>query len=133
MPLAGVPTDVSKGGGWTLPRLVRVTQPLRVSPATAQADVPATIRAAEELLTTRVDALDLTVLRGGGRAVGDWARQHGFGLSVDAPEVLAFYAARSPILLAASFDAGRRPALLPAPGGDVRPWPDRRVRRTLGP
>jgi hypothetical protein len=47
------------------------------------------------------------VLRGGGRAVGDWARQHGFGLSVDAPEVLDFYAARSPIFLAASFDARR--------------------------
>jgi hypothetical protein len=64
-------------------------------------------QAAEELLTTRVDALDITVLRGGGRAVGDWAREHGFGLSVDAPEVLDFYAARSPIFMAASFDARR--------------------------
>jgi hypothetical protein len=107
VPLPGVPTDVSKGGEWTLQRLVRETQPQRVSLAAAQADVPSTTRAAEELLTTRVDALDLTVLRGGGRAVGDWARQHGFGLSVDAPEVLDFYAARSPIFLAASFDAGR--------------------------
>ena len=107
VPLPGVPTDVSKGGEWTLQRLVRETQPQRVSLAAAQADVPATTRAAEELLTTRVDALDLTVLRGGGRAVGDWARQRGFGLSVDAPEVLDFYAARSPIFLAASFDAGR--------------------------
>ena len=65
---------------------------------------------AEELLTTRVDALDITVLRGGGRAVGDWAREHGFGLSVDAPEVLDFYAARSPIFMAASFDARRASA-----------------------
>ena len=47
------------------------------------------------------------MLRGGGRAVGDWAREHGFGLSVDAPEVLDFYAARSPIFMAASFDARR--------------------------
>ena len=110
VPLPGVPTDVGKGGEWTLQRLVRETQPQRVSLAAAQADVPATTRAAEELLTTRVDALDLTVLRGGGRAVGDWARQHGFGLSVDAPEVLDFYAARSPIFLAASFDARRADA-----------------------
>ena len=47
------------------------------------------------------------MLRGGGRAVGDWAREHGFGLSVDAPEVLDFYADRSPIFMAASFDARR--------------------------
>src|SRR5919108_100074 len=31
--------------------------------------------------------------------------RHGFGLSVDAPEVLDFYARRSPVFMAASFDA----------------------------
>jgi hypothetical protein len=105
VPLPGVPSDVSKGGEWTLQRLVRETQPqpptfLRAAAAT-EADK------ATELLKTRVDALDITVLKGGGRAVGDWAREHGFGLSVDAPEVLDFYAARSPIFMAASFDARR--------------------------
>jgi len=107
VPLPGVPSEVVKGGEWTLQRLVRETQPQRLSLATAQTFAPDASGAAEELLTTRVDALDLTVLRGGGRAVGDWARQHGFGLSVDAPEVLDFYAARSPIFLSASFDARR--------------------------
>jgi hypothetical protein len=106
VPLPGVPDDVRKGGEWTLQRLVRETQPqpeaLRTATFTADSS-----QAAEELLTTRVDALDITVLRGGGRAVGDWAREHGFGLSVDAPEVLDFYAARSPIFMAASFDASR--------------------------
>ena len=109
VPLPGVPTDVAKGGEWTLQRLVRETQPqpefLRAAGAALAADAKAT-----ELLTTRVDALDITVLRGGGRAVGDWAREHGFGLSVDAPEVLDFYAARSPIFMAASFDARRADA-----------------------
>jgi hypothetical protein len=108
VPLPGIPTDVRKGGEWTLQRLVRETQPqpqfLRAAEATVAAGT------AEELLTTRVDALDITVLRGGGRAVGDWAREHGFGLSVDAPEVLDFYAARSPIFMAASFDARRASA-----------------------
>jgi Uncharacterized protein conserved in bacteria (DUF2330) len=106
VPLPGVPSDVRKGGEWTLQRLVRETQPppqaLRAVAAFAAATRPA-----EELLTTRVDALDITILRGGGRAVGDWAREHGFGLSPDAPEVLDFYAARSPIFMAASFDARR--------------------------
>jgi hypothetical protein len=56
------------------------------------------------LLQTRVDALDLTVLKGGGADVAAWAHDHGFRLSPDAPEVLDFYAQRSPIFLAAVFD-----------------------------
>jgi hypothetical protein len=104
VPLPGVPTDVRKGGEWTLQRLVRETQPQRLAVADV-ALAAAGREPAEELLKTRVDALDIIVLRGGGQAVGNWAREHGFGLSVDAPEVLDFYAARSPIFMAASFDA----------------------------
>jgi Uncharacterized protein conserved in bacteria (DUF2330) len=104
VPLPGVPTDVRKGGEWTLQRLVRETQPQPQFLRAAAAEAGDT---ATELLKTKVDALDITVLRGGGRAVGNWAREHGFGLSVDAPEVLDFYAARSPVFLAASFDARR--------------------------
>jgi Uncharacterized protein conserved in bacteria (DUF2330) len=110
VPLPGIPTDVRKGGEWTLQRLVRETQPQRLSLAAAEAVSTTTRDSAEVLLTARVDALDITVLRGGGRAVGDWARDHGFGLSVDAPEVLDFYADRSPIFMAASFDARRADA-----------------------
>jgi hypothetical protein len=104
VPLPGVPSDVRKGGEWTLQRLVRETQPQAEALAAATTFV-ADSRSAEVLLKTRVDALDVTVLRGGGKAVGDWARDHGFGLSVDAPEVLDFYAARSPVFMAVSFDA----------------------------
>jgi hypothetical protein len=57
------------------------------------------------LLQTKIDALDITVLKGGGADVGLWAKQHGFRLPPDAPEVLDFYAKRSPIFMAASFDA----------------------------
>jgi len=103
VPLPGVPTDVSKGGEWTLQRLIRETQP-QLEAAAAPAAFGAR-SSAEVLLKTRVDALDITILRGGGKAVGDWARERGFGLSVDAPEVLDFYADRSPIFMAASFDA----------------------------
>jgi hypothetical protein len=105
-PLPGVPTKVEKGGDWTLRRLVVETQP----PGGAQAlsgAATAVADKAEVLLTAKVDALDLTVLRGGGMAVGTWAREHGFGLSPDAPEVLDFYASRSPIFLATSFDPSR--------------------------
>jgi hypothetical protein len=44
-------------------------------------------------------------LNGGGRSVGEWAIQNGFLLPPDTPEVLDFYASRSPIFLAAKFDA----------------------------
>lgn len=106
IPLPGIPAKVEKGGDWTLQRLIRETQPvpeaLRAGVALAAASDKA-----EVLLKTKVDALDITVLRAGGTAVGTWAREHGFGLSPDAPEVLDFYAARSPIFLAASFDPTR--------------------------
>jgi hypothetical protein len=52
----------------------------------------------------RIDALDLTVLKGGAPDVAVWAQDHGFRLSPEAPEVLDFYARRSPIFLAAVFD-----------------------------
>ena len=102
IPLPGVPTKVERGGAWTLQRLVRETEPVTLAaPVAARSDA---LKQAEVLLTARIDALDITVIRGGGAAVGEWARDHGFRLSPDAPEILDFYADRSPIFLAAVFD-----------------------------
>ena len=66
---------------------------------------------AEVLLETTIDALDITVLRGGGAAVGKWALDHGYLLTPDAPKVLEFYSQRSPVFMAARFDANRARAL----------------------
>jgi hypothetical protein len=105
-PLPGVPTKVERGGDWTLQRLVRETTPLAVEDAaTGAAFSAAAPKSAEVILQTKVDALDITVLKGGGAEVGQWATEHGFRLPPDAPEVLDFYAKRSPIFLAAAFDA----------------------------
>jgi hypothetical protein len=104
VPLPGVPTDVVRGGDWTLQRLVQevsppVPQGLFLEAAGSARD------SAEVILQTKIDALEITVLRGGGDEVGAWASEHGFRLPPDAPEVLDFYAERSPIFMAARFDA----------------------------
>ena len=104
IPLPGVPTKVERGGDWTLQRLeqeTRLAQPL----AAGAAGGGGVGGSAEVLQEVRIDALDLTVLKGGGADVAVWAEEHGFSLSPDAPEVLDFYAQRSPIFLAAVFDA----------------------------
>jgi Uncharacterized protein conserved in bacteria (DUF2330) len=103
IPLPGVPTSVERGGAWTLQRLVRETSPPRAEAAFAR-DAALASTGAEVLLETRIDALDITVLKGGAPDVAAWATAHGFRLSPDAPEVLDFYAQRSPIFLAAVFD-----------------------------
>jgi hypothetical protein len=109
IPLPDVPTDVVRGGDWTLQRLVREVRPPAKERLTDAASAPAAD--AEVLLEKEIDALDITVLRGGGSEVGAWALKNGFFLTPDAPEVLDFYAARSPIFLAAKFNAGRAKAL----------------------
>jgi hypothetical protein len=103
IPLPDVPTSVERGGAWTLQRLVRETSPPRAELASAR-DAALPYSSAEVLLETRIDALDITVLKGGAPDVAAWATAHGFRLSPDAPEVLDFYAQRSPIFLAAVFD-----------------------------
>ncbi|HEV2907329.1 MAG TPA: DUF2330 domain-containing protein, partial [Actinomycetota bacterium] len=105
VPLPGVPTKVAKAGDWTLQRLLQEVQPPEFESATLS--VAAADRSAQVILEAKVDSLDITVLKGGGAAVGTWARENGFGLSPDAPEVLDFYAARSPVFMAVRFNAER--------------------------
>jgi hypothetical protein len=103
VPLPGIPTSVVRGGDWTLQRLVRETNP--PVPSLFFAEAGASDSRAQVLQQVRLDALDITILKGGGAEIGVWAKEHGFSLPPDAPEVLDFYAERSPIFMAASFDA----------------------------
>jgi hypothetical protein len=114
IPLPDVPTKVERGGDWTLQRLaLEVAPPVRTL---AFAEAAAGADEAEVLLEVEIDALDITVLRGGGDEVGAWAAEHGFFLTPDAPEVLDFYARRSPIFMAARFNAERAEDLAQQPG-----------------
>jgi hypothetical protein len=119
-PLPGVPTDVKRGGDWTLQRLQQeVAPPLRESNSRSFAAADSA-GGAEVLLETEVDALDITILKGGGSEAGEWAVDHGFFLTPDAPEMLDFYSRRSPIFMAARFDA-KRAAALGQSAGDGTP------------
>lgn len=105
VPLPGLPTEVKKAGRWTLQRLRLEVGP-EFEAAALVADQAAGRRATVHL-ETQVDALDITVLEGGGDEVGRWAKDNGFALPPDAPEVLDFYAARSPIFMAVRFNLER--------------------------
>ena len=107
IPLPGVPSDVVKGGDWTLQRLLREVRPPIPAANEAFALSAGSARDAKVLLEVAIDALDITVLEGGGSQVAKWATENGFVLSPDSPEVLDFYAKRSPIFLAARFDSKR--------------------------
>ena len=136
VPLPGIPSKVERGGDWTLQRLEReVNPPIRAAfdakfAAATAAPMP------EILLQTRIDALDITVLKGGGSEVARWAVKNGFDLPPDAPEVLDFYASRSPIFLAAAFDqtAARKQGLSEGDGTPIHltiptpaPWVPLRI------
>ena len=105
VPLPGIPDKVERGGDWTLQRLIRETTPFKATRSAFGPAAPPLAADAVVLQQVRIDALDITVLQGGGAAVGKWATEHGFRLPPDAPEVLDFYANRSPIFMAAIFDA----------------------------
>ncbi|MDQ3962469.1 MAG: DUF2330 domain-containing protein [Actinomycetota bacterium] len=101
VPLPDIPSKVTRGGDWTLQRLAIETQPQPT--ALGESADSSSDRKAEELYETEIDGLLITILRGGSRAVGRWAKDEGFALTPDAPEVLRFYAQRSKIFMAARF------------------------------
>lgn len=104
VPLPGIPEKVEKAGEWTLQRLIQETQ-TRFTGGVARAASSGSGGSAQVIQEVRIDALDITILKGGGDEVGIWAKDHGFLLPPDAPEVLDFYSKRSPIFMAAIFDS----------------------------
>jgi len=104
IPLPDEPAEVERAGGWTLQRLQREVTPVVLEDRVFAAP-NAAAREVEVLQQVRIDSLDVTILRGGARGVARWAEAQGFALPRDTPEVLEFYARRSPYFMTAKFDS----------------------------
>lgn len=105
VPLPAVPDRVEEGGNWTLQRLFRETHPRRQFFRFGAGQLASAAKdSAEVLQQVKVQALDITVLRGSGQAVIDWATEHDFFLNEETRGHLLVYAHASPIFMAAKFD-----------------------------
>jgi hypothetical protein len=107
IPLPAEPTTVTRAGDWTLQRLQREVAPLELTLLSAQSARLDSAEDVEVILRTRIDSLDLVVLKGGGAGVLAWVNENGFSLppGPETDHMLDFYASRSPYFLAARFDA----------------------------
>ncbi len=107
VPLPAVPVKVEEGGGWTLQRLFRETHPQPPILALDFAASRAQAGGVEVLQQVQVRALDITVLRGSGQGVLDWAAGNGFAVDAETRAHVLQYAKGSPVFMAAKYNAGR--------------------------
>ncbi|HEU5199238.1 MAG TPA: DUF2330 domain-containing protein, partial [Ktedonobacterales bacterium] len=78
VPLPSVPiSPIVEGGAWTLQRLSREVHPIPPSFGTTGASAAAPDRA-DVLQQVQIEALNVTILRGTGQAVLEWAHENNF-------------------------------------------------------
>jgi Uncharacterized protein conserved in bacteria (DUF2330) len=104
VPLPAVPEKIEAGGAWTLQRLSRESHPV---PFNLLVGADADPSSAQVLQQVQVEALNVTVIRGSGAEIVDWASQNGFFLNEDTRAHLLAYAKGSPIFMAAKYDTRR--------------------------
>lgn len=101
IPLPAVPTSIVEGGAWTLQRLELETHPV---PPTARFASAQSAGAAIVLQQVKIEALNITVIRGSGPEVVNWATGNGFTVPAEVRAHLLTYAQGSPIFMAAKYD-----------------------------
>lgn len=109
VPLPAVPDKVEEGGAWTLQRLNRETHPFR-SLLLFDSGAASTPSVAQVLQQVQVEALDITVLKGNGQQVLEWAKQNGFDVDAETHSHVLGYANGSPIFMAARYNTARAQA-----------------------
>ena len=107
VPLPAVPVKVEEGGGWTLQRLFRETHPQPQILGLQFAAGPRTTDSTVVIEQVQVRALDITVLRGTGQGVLDWAASNGFAVDAETRAHILQYAKGSPVFMAAKYNAKR--------------------------
>src|SRR5947209_19211944 len=79
VPLPAVPLKIEEGGAWTLQRLFREAHPVQLTFG-AQNTAAAPADKATVLQQVKIEALNITVIRGSGQEVLNWAASNGFSV-----------------------------------------------------
>lgn len=101
VPLPAVPEKIEDGGAWTLQRLDLESHPER---RTFNGEAVPSASSAQVLQQVQIEALNVTVIKGSGKEIVNWAVQNGFFLDEETHDHLLVYAQASPIFLAAKYD-----------------------------
>src|SRR5437899_7345243 len=107
VPLPTEPQKIEAGGAWTLQRLSRESHPQLLQErftASSASD------SAQVLQQVQIEALNVTVIKGSGEEILNWASQNGFFITGDTRAHLLAYAKGSPIFTAATYDTHRAAA-----------------------
>lgn len=100
VPLPAVPEKIEAGGAWTLQRLDIESHP---QPKSFFGEAPVA-NSAQVLQQVQVEALNITVIKGSGTEIIDWATKNGFFIDEETHAHLLTYAKGSPIFMAAKYD-----------------------------
>lgn len=101
VPLPAIPEKIEDGGAWTLQRLNREVHPIRFAIDAPQAT---SAGSAQVIQQVQIEALNVTVIKGSGPQIVQWAVQNGFYLDEETHDHLLAYAQGSPIFMAAKYD-----------------------------
>lgn len=103
VPLPAVPEKIEAGGAWTFQRLNIESHPQRKT--SILSDSPSRSEGGAQVLQqVKVEALNITVIRGNGKEILDWANQNDFYVDFETRAHLLHYAEGNPIFMAAKYD-----------------------------
>src|SRR5579875_3901406 len=102
VPLPAVPESIQDGGAWTLQRLNIESHPQ--PRGLFFNDIQAAASSAQVIQQVQIEALNVTVIKGSGPQIVQWAIQNGFYLDEETHDHLLAYAQGSPIFMAAKYD-----------------------------
>ncbi len=118
VPLPAIPENIQDGGAWTLQRLNIESHPEPRGLFAPEANT-ATASSAQVIQQVQIEALNVTVIKGSGQEILNWASQNGFSVQGDTRAHLLIYAHASPIFLAAKYDTQAAEARHQAQGDGV--------------